>query len=107
MKLTDQQHLAAMDAAYAAIEGQGRGGSATENQITLAQILFSPGLEAALATIEPVALEPIRAAAEQLVAALDAVMPELDSQASFMYAHGFRYDGPTFEHELKALRALL
>lgn len=50
-QLTDTQHLAAIDAAYGAIEARGRAAGCTPEQIDIAQVLFEDGFEAALGAI--------------------------------------------------------
>lgn len=72
MELTDDQHLAAIEAAYAAIEGRGRGLGVPEDTISLAQVLFSDGFEAALSTLPTLLDNELPAFESEAVKALKA-----------------------------------
>ena len=51
--------------------------------------------------------EGLREALRDLVAALDACQPGITAAFTFAHIHGQRYDGPTYEVELKAARKAL
>ena len=55
----------------------------------------------------PEAIEGLREALKDLVAALDACQPGITAAFTFAHIHGQRYDGPTYEVELKAARKAL
>lgn len=52
-------------------------------------------------------VEKLEAAARTFVDKLDLVTPAINGAFTFGHIHGNVYDGPTYEHELAALRAAL